>query len=170
VSARARLAVAIAIALLSAVGIAVLTVHWLTGGTRAALPRGLRATRAVAPFSGYRESRIVAGGRCVRVVVADTATRRERGLRGAGNLGPYAGMLFAQPHDSETPFTMAGVSEPLDITWYSSDGRSVGASRLRPCPGRDSAHCPVYADSRPYRFALEAPGGVAGPAHLAGCG
>jgi uncharacterized membrane protein (UPF0127 family) len=167
---RARLAVAVAIALLSAVGIAVLTVHWLTGGSRAALPPNLRETRAVAPFAGYRESSIVLGGRCVRVVVADTAARRERGLRGAGSLGPYAGMLFAQPHGSDTPFTMAGVGTPLEITWYSGAGASVGSTALRPCPDRGAAQCPVYAAAQRYRFALETPAGGAGPAHLVGCG
>ena len=166
--ARARLAVAVAIALASATGIAVLTVHLLTAGSRAAAPRGLRETAAVGRFAGYREVRIASGDRCVRVVTADTPARRERGLRGVSDLAPYSGMLFVQAHDSDTAFTMAGVSEPLEITWYASDGRSVGATTMGPCP-RDTAHCPVYANSRKYRFALETPGGVRGPSQLGPC-
>jgi uncharacterized membrane protein (UPF0127 family) len=166
---RARLAVAVAIALLSAIGIAVLAVHWLTGASRAAPPRGLRETAAVGRFRGYREVRIASGGRCVRVVVADTPARRERGLRGALDIAPYDGMLFAQAHDSDTAFTMAGVSRPLEISWYGSGGRSVGATVMRPCLDV-AAHCPVYANNRPYRFALETPGGVSGPGSLVACG
>ena len=167
---RARLAVAIAIAFVSAAGIVVLAVHWLASDTRAAVPRGLRETRAVRPFAGYREVGIEFGSRCVRVVVADTPAKRERGLRGVANLGAYGGMLFAQRSDSSTAFTMAGVSAPLDITWYSSAARSVGASRLRPCPHAGAAQCPVYANARPYRFALETPDGVMAPGALLPCG
>ena len=169
---RARLAIAVAIALLSATGIVVLAVHWLAGAARAAAPLGLRETAAVGRFRGYREVRIASGGRCMRVVVADTAARRERGLRGVVDLAPYGGMVFAQAHDTDAAFTMAGVSEPLEITWYGSDGRSVGATLMRPCPDV-AARCPVYANNRPYRFALETPGGaggVSGPPGLAGCG
>ena len=168
--ARARLAVAVAIALLSAIGIAVLAVHWLSGAPRAAAPSGLRETAAAGRFAGYREVRIASGDRCVRMVVADTPARRERGLRGVADLAPYVGMLFVQAHDSDTPFTMAGVSEPLEITWYRSDGRSVGATAMRPCPELDAAHCPVYANTRRYRYALETPGGVRGPSGLGPCG
>ena len=165
---RARLAVAVAIALLSAIGIAVLAVHWLRGASPAAPPGGLRETAASGRFAGYREVRIASGDRCVRVVVADTPARRERGLRGVADLAPYVGMLFVQAHD--TPFTMAGVSEPLEITWYRADGRSAGTTAMRPCPGSDAAHCPVYANNRRYRYALETPGGVPGPSGLGPCG
>jgi uncharacterized membrane protein (UPF0127 family) len=78
-------------------------------------------------------------------------------------------MLFAQSRDSDTAFTMARVRTPLKITWYSGDGQSVGSTSMRPCR-RDTAHCPVYASNRPYRFALETPGGVQAPAQLGPCG
>ena len=167
---RARLAVAVAIALLSAIGIAVLAVHWLSGAPRAAAPSGLRETAAAGRFAGYREVRIASGDRCVRMVVADTPARRERGLRGVADLAPYSGMLFVQARDSDTPFTMSGVTEPLEITWYRSNGRAIGATAMSPCPELDSARCPVYANNLKYRFALETPGGGSGPAALVACG
>jgi uncharacterized membrane protein (UPF0127 family) len=160
VSTRARLAVATAVAVVSAAGIAILVVHWVGGDPRAAVGLGLRETDAVAPFAGYREVRMSAGGPCARVVVADTAARRERGLRDlavgrAGGLGPYAGMLFVQSSDSEEAFTMAGVGRPLDITWYAADGSRVDSARMRPCPRRRADQCPPYRSRRPYRLALE---------------
>ena len=146
VSTRARLAVAVAIAL--AVG----RRHRDPGGalaeraTRvAAAPSGLHETRAAAPFAGSREVRVAVGGRCVRVVVADTDAAREQGLRGVDRLGPYGGMLFVQPGDTDTAFTMAGVTTPLDITWYAArrlpDRRRA---RMAPCPNVTPTHCPVY--------------------------
>ena len=97
-----------------------------------------------------------------RVVVADTPARRERGLRnfdigGAGGLGPYAGMLFVQPRDSEDAFTMSGVGRPLDIAWYAADGSRIDSARMAPCPRRSAARCPLYRSRRPYRLALETP-------------
>ena len=162
-SARARLAVAVAIASLSVIGITLLAVHWFAGDARAGVPSGLRETNAVAPFAGYREVRLAIGPRCVRVVVADTPQRRERGLRGAADLGPYGGMLFAQRGDTGIAFTMSGVRAPLGIAWYAADGSEVGMTRMRPCP-RAVAHCPVYSSPAPYRWALETPPGAAAPA------
>jgi Uncharacterized ACR, COG1430 len=128
VSTRVRLIVAAAIALISAIGIGVLAVRRFAGDARAGAPLDLRETAAVAPFGGYREVRIAIGAKCARVVVADTDDRREAGLRGAEDLGPYAGMLFVQSRDSDVAFTMSRRAV-----------RSIGAavptaSRSRPRP------------------------------------
>jgi uncharacterized membrane protein (UPF0127 family) len=167
-STRLRLAVAAAVALACVIGIAIVVGHWIAGTPRAPAPLGLRETSAVAPFAGYREVRAAIDGRCVRVVVADTSARRAIGLRGVSDLGAYAGMFFAQGHDSEVAFTMSGVSTPLDVTWYSANGSVVGAAAMRPCPHRAQAGCPVYRSPKPYRFALETPV-TQSAEHLAPC-
>ncbi len=94
--------------------------------------------------------------------------RRERGLRGVGGLGPYGGMLFSQTTDSDTAFTMAGVTTPLDVTWYSASGSELDTARMRACP-HDTARCPVYRSDATYRFALETPPGAPAPAQLVPC-
>lgn len=163
--------IAAAVALISAIGIAVLAVQLVSGGTgKAALPLGLRERAAVAPFAGYRETRVRVSGRCRPVVVADTASRREEGLRGHVALGEYAGMLFATSRDTSTAFTMSGVATPLELSWYASSGARVGGAHLVPCPDHDEAHCPVYRSGRPYRLALETPGGSPATGALASCG
>jgi len=169
-STRARLAVAgaVAVALMSAAGIAIVVAHWIAGDPRASPPRGLHETAAVAPFVGSREVRVASGDRCRRVVVADTRARRERGLRGVGGLGPYSGMLFLQTTDSDTAFTMAGVTTPLDVTWYSASGSELDTARMGACP-HDAARCPLYRSDAAYRFALETPPGAPAPAHLVPC-
>jgi len=168
VSTRARVAIAAVVAVLSAVGMGIIVARWLSNDGQTATPRGLPETAAVAPFAGYREVRVEINDRCARVVVADTEERRQRGLRGARDLGLYAGMLFVQPGDSDIAFTMSGVSDALDIAWFAADGSRVGATRMRPCPrgGRD---CPLYRSPRPYRSALETPAGTTSRVSVSPC-
>jgi uncharacterized membrane protein (UPF0127 family) len=169
-SRRARLTIAAAVALLSAIGIGVLGVALVSGGDgRAPLPFGLHTTPAVTPFAGYGETRVLVDGHCRRVVVADTAARREQGLRGS-DLGAYAAMLFVNAHDTNAAFTMAGVTAPLEISWFTAGGARTGGAHMVPCPDRDEAHCPVYRSARRYRLALETPGGSAVTTSLAPCG
>jgi uncharacterized membrane protein (UPF0127 family) len=170
VSRRTRLTIAGAVALIAGIGIAVLAVQFVSGGGgRASSPLRLRERAAVAPFTGFREAQVDFDGRCRRVVVADTSARREQGLRGHVDLGEYAGMLFVFSDDTDVPFTMAGVTAPLDIGWYSADGRRVGGAHMAACPGRDQAHCPIYRSGRRYRLALETPGGSGIAGGLAPC-
>ncbi len=160
-STRARLAVAAAVAVVSAIGIGIIVVRWVSddGGSNAAVPPDLRSTAAVAPFAGYREVRVAARDRCARVVVADTPALRARGLRGVADLGPYAGMLFVQPADADITFTMAGVTDPIDIAWFAADGTRVDSTTMRPCPDADVANCPEYRSRHAYRYAIETPAG-----------
>ncbi len=103
----------------------------------------------------------------MRAVVAETNLQRAQGLRGASDLGPYAGMLFVMGGDSNVAFTMEGVSDALDIAWYSVDGTRLDTARMHPCP--PTAGCPVYAAKQRYRYALEVPAGAAAPGRLVPC-
>jgi len=172
VPARSRVAATIAavIAVASAAVIVVMVARWASDDGHASAPLGLRKTAAGAPFAGYRAVRAAVDGRCVRLVVADTPERRSDGLRGVADLGPYAGMLFAQRGDSDGGFTMAGLMQPLDIAWFAADGKRVDATHMAPCPDKTEVQCPVYRSARPYRFALEVPAGGRPPASVAPCG
>ncbi len=169
-SRRARLRLAAAVAVISAIGIVVLAVQLASRGSDDAHPPlGLELRAASAPFPGYRETRLDFDGRCRRVAVADTASLRADGLRGHVDLGPYAGMLFVFDGDTRSAFTMAGVTAPLEIAWYAADGTRVDAAHMAPCPDRTQADCPVYASKRRYRLALETPGGSTSASGLAPC-
>ena len=145
------------VAIASAVGIGIIVTRWVTGGRAAPAPHGLRETAAVAPFSGYREVRVEIDDRCARVVVADTEARREKGLRGARDLGPYSGMLFAQHGDSNVAFTMSRVGDPLDITWFAADGSRIGGDAHAAVPAATPTRARCTASPRPYRFAARDP-------------
>ena len=170
-SRRARLRLAAAVAVISAIGIVVLAVQLVSRGSDDAhSPLGLELRAASAPFPGYRETRLDLDGRCRRVAVADTVSLRADGLRGHVDLGPYAGMLFVFDDDTASAFTMSGVTAPLEIGWYAADGSRVGGAHMAPCPDRTQADCPVYASKRRYRLALETPGGSTSVSGLAPCG
>jgi uncharacterized membrane protein (UPF0127 family) len=171
VSRRARLTIAAAVAVLSAVGIGVLAVHLSSAGDHGSrLPLDFQRRAAGAPFKGYGETRVEVDGRCRRVAVADTGALRSDGLRGHTELGPYAGMLFVFDGDTTTAFTMAGVTAPLEIGWYAADGARVDFAHMAPCPDRRQADCPIYAPDRKYRVAFERAGGSSAPSQLAPCG
>jgi uncharacterized membrane protein (UPF0127 family) len=110
----------------------------------------------VAPFAGLDEVMLGLGERCLRVVVADTGPERAQGLAGIDSIEPYAGMLFVFDADNTTTFTMRSTRLALDIGWYAASGTLVDRAEMVPCPDGD---CDSYASDRPYRYALEMPGG-----------
>ena len=132
-------------------------------------PPGLHESAAVAPFAGYREVGISVGGRCVRVVVADTPARRARRVaRRRPTSARTRGCCSSQSSDTDVAFTMSGVTTPLDVGWFSSGGTRLGSTRMRAVPGTE-ARCPQYRSPTAYRVALEAPAGSGTPGALAPC-
>jgi len=124
-----------------------------------------KTTRASAPFQQFDEARVAVGDKCQRLLVASTRAQRNEGLRAVRDLGPYAGMVFAFPGDSNALFTMAQTPLPLDITWYDAHGQPVDRTRMEPCEHGTDSTCPAYPSRKKYRYALEqrAGGGAAGP-------
>jgi len=170
------------IAAICAIGIVVLAVQFAVRGSGsgsgsgsgngndgAHLPLGLATRPANTPFAGYRETSIELDGRCRLVAVADTQALRAQGLRDKVKLGRYAGMLFVFDGESQASFTMSGVSQPLEIAWYSADGKRVSEEHMAPCPDRSQADCPIYSAGRSYRVALERPGGSPSAGQLSPC-
>jgi uncharacterized membrane protein (UPF0127 family) len=91
------------------------------------------------------------------VWVADTPTRRARGLMHVRNLDDHAGMLFVFDADSTGRFWMRNTPMPLQIAFFRDDGSLVSVAVMAPCG--DHEQCPLYAAAGPYRYALEVPRG-----------
>jgi uncharacterized membrane protein (UPF0127 family) len=137
-----------------------------TSSSSSALRAAVRgATPASAPFAGLTSTRVTVGDRTLDVVVADTESERETGLRRRSDVGDYDGMLFAFPSPSTVGFTMSTVPVPLDIGFYDASGRLVDRLRMEPCTGTDQS-CPVYRAPRPFSYALETPAGRLPRGHL----
>jgi uncharacterized membrane protein (UPF0127 family) len=99
--------------------------------------------------------RATSGERCA--LLAETETQRARGLMGRRDLAGYDGMIFRFPGDTTATFYMRNVPIPLSVAWFDAAGRFVSAADMAPCPDREG--CPSYGAERPYRLALEVPGG-----------
>jgi hypothetical protein len=74
------------------------------------------------------------GGREIRVEIADTPDKREKGLGGVTSLGENEGMLFVSDQKDTSPiFWMKGMLIPLDIIWI-NDGKVVKIDKNIPNP------------------------------------
>jgi uncharacterized membrane protein (UPF0127 family) len=103
----------------------------------------------------WEERNIAVGVRCLRIQVADTPQKMERGLRGRDSLGEFDGMLFPYEFSSDQrAFTMSGVKFPLTIGFYDDAGSRVDAVDMEPCSD-DERSCPLYRARGPFRTALE---------------
>jgi uncharacterized membrane protein (UPF0127 family) len=111
---------------------------------------------ADAPFKGLGQLKVAIGyDHCLRLAVADSLDERVAGLRGHTDLGPYDGMLFVFQGPTDVGFTMSGVTVPLEIAWYRSDGSRDSGTLMPPCPDKAEAECPVYQAKGPYEYAVE---------------
>lgn len=104
-----------------------------------------------APESGQGEARELCA------LLAESGDQHARGLMGRRDLAGYDGMVFRFDSDQSGPFYMRNVPVPLGVAWFDASGRYVSAADMAPCGDEDD--CPHYFSSRPYRFALEVPGG-----------
>jgi len=115
-----------------------------------------RATPAQAPFVGLGELKVAIGhDRCLRVAVADSQAERVAGLRDHTDLSPYDGMLFVFQGPSSAAFTMAGVTDPLDIAFFDGDGARNSTRAMKACPVKAENDCPIYRADGPYVYAVE---------------
>ena len=139
------------------------------GGSSPSLTAALAAaTPADAAFPGLTAARIAVGGRCIRVVIADTLAERVEGLRQRSDVGDYDGMLFVFDGATDTAFTMSTVPVALDIGFYDATGKLVSDERMLPCPKAED-QCPVYRADGPFVYALETVKGELPAGSLSGC-
>lgn len=98
---------------------------------------------------------VTVDGQPWRVLVAG-----DDGMRGRDGFGEADGMLFDMEDDvppSSVAFVMDGVTIPLGIAWFASDGTLVGQSRMEPCPAEP---CERHVAPAPFRWAIEGPPGA----------
>ena len=105
------------------------------------------ALRRSARAGAVRASSTRRASRSVDDACACWSRRRTRsasqGLRErARSLGPYDGMLFVFPRDTDARFTMADTPMPLDITFFAADGAPVDAHAHDAVPDRHRRDVP----------------------------
>lgn len=97
---------------------------------------------------------IVIGTTTIRVILADTAEKRTRGLSGYQSLGPTEGMLFIFPDIGRFSFWMSDVSFPIDIIWIGSDNKIIGVAQ-NALPQTQEKPTIFYDPPGPIRSVLE---------------
>ncbi len=86
----------------------------------------------------------------ISVEVADTPTRRERGLMYRNDLGADAGMLFLFPQDDDLRFWMKNTPLPLDMVFIDASRTIVGiVANTRPFSTQ------AVGVGKPSRYVLE---------------
>ena len=124
------------------------------GGTGSIATAVANAGPASDPFPELTALRLAVGGRCIRMVVADSLDERVAGLRQRSDVGGYDGMLFVFDAATDVGFTMSTVPVPLDIGFYDARGKLVSAQHMKPC-AKVEDECPVYRSDEPFTYALE---------------
>lgn len=142
---RARIWLAVAIALVAACG--------------AAEPPAAAGAREVA-F-------VRLGGETFTLELALDPVTRQRGLSGRGAIARSEGMLFVLPSPRPFAMVMRDCSAPIDVAFVDADGLVVAVHEMAVEPPRASgesarayeARLPIYPSDRPVQFAIETAGG-----------
>ncbi|MBI2599965.1 DUF192 domain-containing protein [Candidatus Daviesbacteria bacterium] len=98
----------------------------------------------------------------LKVEVADTPTKRSKGLGGRTSLPQDQGMLFIFDKADKYPFWMKGLSFPLDFVWIKDDKVvDILPNIPPPVPNQKDTDLPVYSAKVEIDKVLEINGGMA---------
>lgn len=92
----------------------------------------------------------------LKVEVADTQIKRNKGLGGRESLASDEGMLFVFPEADKRAFWMKGLSFPLDFVWIRKDTVvDLLYNVPPPLPGQADANLPIYQSKEDIDQVLE---------------
>ena len=116
-----------------------------------------RRRPSISPSSIQATKTVRLKGQTLRVAVADTPEKREKGLSGTTGLGGDEGMLFMFPGDGVYGFWMKDMLYSIDIVWIASDGRVVYIVR----DATPASYPTDFLPDTPARYVLELQAGWA---------
>lgn len=97
---------------------------------------------------------------CVQVEIADTESKRMKGLMFRKSLAEKSGMFFIFPEEDIYSFWMKNTLIPLDMIWLDKDYRVVYIKSFVPiCVTED---CAIYDPGIKAKYVLEVNAGFAG--------
>ena len=103
----------------------------------------------------------------LKVELADTPTKRSKGLGGRTSLAKEEGMLFIFSRADKYPFWMKGLSFPLDFVWI-KDLQVVDILQniKPPAPGEQDSSLPIYSSKVEIDKVLEVSAGTVDRLHI----
>lgn len=111
------------------------------------------------PVAKYTE--VLINGKTLKVELADTSSKRSKGLSGRTSLGELEGMLFVFPKADKHPFWMKGMKIPLDFVWIIQDRVvDILENVLPPSLGQADSSLKIYSASIEIDKVLELPAGT----------
>ena len=95
-------------------------------------------------------------GKKIKVEIADTKEKRNKGLGGKDNMGDEEGMLFIFPETKKHTFWMKGLKFPLDFVWIRGN-KVVDIILNAPVPkeGQTDEQLPIFMPSTEIDQVLE---------------
>lgn len=97
----------------------------------------------------------------IKAEVADTPSKRSKGLGGKTSLEQDEGMLFIFPNADKHPFWMKGLSFPLDFIWIKEDKVVDILENIQPPKeGEPDASLPIYSSKEAADKVLELQAGT----------
>ncbi len=107
-----------------------------------------------------KTEQVIIGDTKVKIEVADTQEKRNKGLGGKETLASDSGMFFIFDREDKYPFWMKGLKFPLDFIWIKG-GQVVDITENvpAPLPGQKDADLPIYSSKEPVDRVLEVTGG-----------
>jgi uncharacterized protein len=106
----------------------------------------------------YETRTVYVGNKRLKADVADTMTKRARGLSGREKLGSGECMLFIFPYSAIYPIWMRGMKFPIDILWIDQKKRITDfRTNLKPASGL--LDFKTYSHNGSAKYAIELPAG-----------
>lgn len=100
-------------------------------------------------------------GQKLKVEIADTQEKRNKGLAEKDNLASDSGMLFVYSKADKYPFWMKGLRLPLDFIWIRGDTVvDLLPNVPPPSPGQKDQDLPIYLPREEVDQVLEVNSGV----------
>lgn len=101
---------------------------------------------------------IKVGKETVRVEIADTPLKHQRGLSFRRELPQGQGMLFIFPEERQLSFWMKNTFIPLSIGFFDKNKRLLNILQMTPVkPGQNNGNLQLYRSQGPAMYALEVP-------------
>lgn len=100
-------------------------------------------------------------GTKLKVEIADTQSKRSKGLSGREALASDEGMLFIFDRADKYPFWMKGLNFPLDFIWIREDKVvDLLPQASPPAPGQSDESLPIYSSRIEVDKVLEVSAGI----------
>lgn len=102
------------------------------------------------------KSQAIIGNTTLNIEIADTPSKRQKGLGGRESLATDSGMLFIFEEPKVYQFWMKGLAFPLDMIWI-REGKVVDIIKnaLPPEPNTPDENLPLYIPNQPVDMVLE---------------